>query len=68
MYGLSHPPLPLLCTQVYAPMTRIGVFLDSSAHHYQVASHYKDTLQGLLELEAGLPASMTQLRYVCVRA
>ena len=57
----SPPPLPC---QVYAPMTRIGVFLDSTAHRYQISSHYRDTLHGLLELEAGLPASMTQLRYI----
>lgn len=45
-------------SQVYAPMTRIGVFLDSSAHQYQVSSHYKDTLYGILELEAGLPTAV----------
>ena len=50
-------------SQVYAPMTRIGVFLDSNAHQYQVSSHYKDTLYGLLELEAGLPAALVRPRY-----
>ena len=51
-------------SQVYAPMTRIGVFLDSNAHQYQVSSHYKDTLYGLLELEAGLPAALVRPKYV----
>ena len=42
-------------SQVYAPMSRIGVFLDRGSEQFVVKSRYLSTYQGLLELEASLP-------------
>lgn len=42
-------------SQTYAPMSRIGVFLDRGSEHFVVKSRYLSTYQGLLELEASLP-------------
>ncbi len=42
-------------SQVYAPMSRIGVFLDRGSEQNVVKSRYLSTYQGLLELEASLP-------------
>ena len=33
-------------SQVYAPMTRIGVFLDADSEQYHVKSQYTSTLEG----------------------
>lgn len=49
-------------SQVYAPMTRIGVFMDRGCEQYVVKSKYLTTYRGLLELEAFLPDSVTQPR------
>ena len=42
-------------SQTYAPMSRIGVFLDRGSEQFVVKSRYLSTYQGLLELEASLP-------------
>lgn len=42
-------------SQVYAPISRIGVFLDRGSEQFVVNSRYLSTYQGLLELEASLP-------------
>ncbi|XP_065845847.1 cilia- and flagella-associated protein 91-like [Oscarella lobularis] len=42
-------------SETYAPLTRVGVFLDRSSERYSVTSHLLNTYQGLLELEASLP-------------
>jgi len=42
-------------SQTYAPMTRIGIFLDRGSEQYLVKSRHLSTYQGLLELEASLP-------------
>ncbi|XP_059158097.1 LOW QUALITY PROTEIN: cilia- and flagella-associated protein 91-like [Physella acuta] len=42
-------------SQTYAPLTRIGVFLDHGSEQYLVKSRHLSTYQGLLELEASLP-------------
>lgn len=47
-------------SQVYAPMSRIGVFLDRGSEQYVVKSRYLSTFQGLLELEASLPDFISQ--------
>ncbi|XP_076457468.1 cilia- and flagella-associated protein 91-like [Babylonia areolata] len=49
-------------SQTYAPMTRLGVFLDRGSEQYVVKSRYLSTYQGLLELEASLPDFVTQPR------
>eukprot|EP00731_Ephydatia_muelleri_P012277 Em0006g1171a len=49
-------------SQVYAPMTRIGVYLDGQADNYHVSSIYTSTLEGLLDLEAALPKFITDPR------
>ena len=56
MFLLSFP------LQVYAPMTRTGVFLDAGSERYTVQSTLTTTLEGLLELEASLPSFITQPR------
>ncbi len=33
-------------SQVYAPMTRIGMYLDSGSEQYSVKSRYTNTLEG----------------------
>ncbi|KAH9509265.1 Cilia- and flagella-associated protein 91 [Bulinus truncatus] len=42
-------------SQSFAPLTRIGVFLDRGSEQYLVKSRHLSTYQGLLELEASLP-------------
>ncbi|XP_071958133.1 cilia- and flagella-associated protein 91-like isoform X2 [Antedon mediterranea] len=49
-------------SQVYAPMTRLGVFLDKGSEQNVVKSKYLTTYQGLLELENSLPDFVTQPR------
>nr|XP_039249050.1 cilia- and flagella-associated protein 91-like [Styela clava]XP_039249051.1 cilia- and flagella-associated protein 91-like [Styela clava] len=49
-------------SQVYAPMSRIGVFLDRGSEQYVVKSRYLNTFQGLLELEASIPDYISQPR------
>ncbi len=36
-------------SQVYAPMTRIGVYLDAGADQYSVKSPYNTTLHGMCQ-------------------
>ncbi|XP_050416159.1 cilia- and flagella-associated protein 91 [Patella vulgata] len=49
-------------SQTYAPLTRIGVFLDRGSEQYVVKSRHLATYQGLLELEASLPDFVTAPR------
>ncbi|KAK3106963.1 hypothetical protein FSP39_004095 [Pinctada imbricata] len=42
-------------SQTYAPLTRIGMFLDRGSEQYVVKSRHLSSYQGLLELEASLP-------------
>ncbi|KAI0230091.1 Cilia- and flagella-associated protein 91 [Lamellibrachia satsuma] len=49
-------------SQVYAPLARIGVFLDRGSEQYVVKSRYLASYQGLLELENALPDFVTQPR------
>ncbi|KAJ7382032.1 Cilia- and flagella-associated protein 91 [Desmophyllum pertusum] len=49
-------------SQTYAPMSRVGVFLDRGSEQYNVKSYHLHTYQGLLELEASLPDFVTQPR------
>ncbi|KAK7491063.1 hypothetical protein BaRGS_00017759 [Batillaria attramentaria] len=49
-------------SQTYAPLTRIGVFMDRGSEQYVVKSRHLATYQGLLELEASLPDFVTQPR------
>lgn len=42
-------------SQVYAPLTRTGVFPDRNSVKNKVRSRHLTTYQGLLELEASLP-------------
>ncbi|CAL1545504.1 unnamed protein product, partial [Lymnaea stagnalis] len=42
-------------SQSFAPLTRLGVFLDRGSEQYLVKSKHLSTYQGLLELEASLP-------------
>ncbi|XP_053154496.1 cilia- and flagella-associated protein 91 isoform X2 [Hemicordylus capensis] len=47
-------------SQPYAPLSRIGYFPDNHADRYIVKNHFLNTYDGLLELEASLPDSVTQ--------
>ncbi|XP_043927435.1 cilia- and flagella-associated protein 91 [Protopterus annectens] len=49
-------------SQCYAPLSRTGIFPDRDSERYVVKSHFLDTYQGLLELEASLPEFVTQPR------
>ncbi|XP_060092322.1 cilia- and flagella-associated protein 91 [Heteronotia binoei] len=49
-------------SQTYAPLSRIGYFPDNHADRYVVKNAYLSTYEGLLELEASLPDSITQPR------
>lgn len=49
-------------SQTYAPLTRVGVFLDRGSEQFVVKSRHLNTYQGLLELEASLPDFVTQPR------
>ena len=42
-------------SQVYAPLSRVGVFLDRGSDQFNVKSRHLTTYQGLLELEDSLP-------------
>ncbi|CAG5120680.1 unnamed protein product [Candidula unifasciata] len=42
-------------SQVYAPMTRLGRFMDRNSQLYVVTSKHLSTYEGLLDLEASLP-------------
>ncbi|XP_064407633.1 cilia- and flagella-associated protein 91-like [Halichondria panicea] len=46
-------------SQVYAPMTRIGMYLDTGSEQYSVKSRFTNTMDGLLELEDNLDLSVT---------
>ncbi|CAB3979780.1 Hypothetical predicted protein [Paramuricea clavata] len=47
-------------SQTYAPMSRVGVFLDRGSEQYVVKSSYLSTYQGLVELEDSLPDFVTR--------
>nr|CAB3263584.1 protein MAATS1-like [Phallusia mammillata] len=49
-------------SQIHAPLSRMGVFLDRGSEQYVVKSRYLNTFQGLLELEASLPDFVKQPR------
>ena len=49
-------------SQTYAPLTRVGVFLDRNSENYNVKSRYLSTYDGLLELESFLPDFVVQPR------
>lgn len=49
-------------SQVYAPLTRSGVFPDRNSAKNKVRSRHLTTYQGLLELEASLPDYVLQPR------
>lgn len=49
-------------SQTYAPMSRVGVFLDRGSEQFNIKSYHLNTYQGLLELEASLPDFVTQPR------
>ena len=42
-------------SEVYAPLSRRGVFLDKGSEYFKVKTPYLSTYQGLLELEESLP-------------
>jgi hypothetical protein len=42
-------------SQTYAPLSRVGVFMDRNADQYAIQSHLLSSYEGLLELEASLP-------------
>jgi hypothetical protein len=42
-------------SQTYAPLTRIGVFIDRNSEQYVVRNKYLTNYNGLLELERSLP-------------
>ncbi|XP_066497260.1 cilia- and flagella-associated protein 91 isoform X2 [Hoplias malabaricus] len=49
-------------SQTYAPLSRRGVYPDQDSERYVVNNRFLNTYQGLLELEADLPASVTEPR------
>ncbi|EMP33647.1 AMY-1-associating protein expressed in testis 1 [Chelonia mydas] len=49
-------------SQPYGPLSRIGYFPDNHSERYVVKNHFLNTYEGLLELEASLPGSVTQPR------
>ncbi|KAI8509247.1 Cilia- and flagella-associated protein 91 [Branchiostoma belcheri] len=49
-------------SQTYAPISRVGVFLDRGSEQYVVKSRHLTTYEGLLELEGSLPDFVTQPR------
>ncbi|KAM3842274.1 cilia- and flagella-associated protein 91-like [Diretmus argenteus] len=49
-------------SQTYAPLTRSGVSPDRNTQDNVAKSRYLDPYEGLLELEAGLPASVFEPR------
>eukprot|EP00116_Pleurobrachia_bachei_P016894 sb/3477156/ len=61
-HWLGKCVISLLSLQVYAPQTRVGVFLDRGSELYNVKNRYLNTYEGLLELESSLPDYVTQPR------
>ncbi|NXG66865.1 CFA91 protein, partial [Hemiprocne comata] len=49
-------------SQTYAPLSRIGYFPDNHSDRYVVENFYLNTFEGLCELEASLPDSVTQIK------
>ncbi|KAI4885172.1 hypothetical protein NFI96_022650 [Prochilodus magdalenae] len=49
-------------SQTYAPLSRCGVFPDKDSERNVVRNRFLNTYQGLLELEASLPASVLEPR------
>ncbi|XP_042311319.1 cilia- and flagella-associated protein 91 isoform X1 [Sceloporus undulatus] len=49
-------------SQPYAPLSRIGYFPDNHADRYIVKNPFLNTYEGLVELEASFPDSVTQPR------
>ncbi|XP_059576481.1 cilia- and flagella-associated protein 91 isoform X2 [Alligator mississippiensis] len=49
-------------SQPYGPLSRIGYFPDNHSERFVVKSYFLNTYEGLLELEASLPDSTTQLQ------
>lgn len=49
-------------SQAFAPLTRVGVFLDRGSEQYVVRNRYLTTYDGLCELESTLPAFVMQPR------
>uniref|UniRef100_A0A8C4S2F7 Cilia- and flagella-associated protein 91 n=1 Tax=Erpetoichthys calabaricus TaxID=27687 RepID=A0A8C4S2F7_ERPCA len=49
-------------SQIYAPLSRTGLFPDRDSEKYVVKSNFLNTYEGLLELEASLPDFVTQPR------
>ncbi|XP_010147847.1 PREDICTED: protein MAATS1, partial [Eurypyga helias] len=49
-------------SQTYTPLSRIGYFPDNHSERYVVKNLYLNTFAGLCELEASLPASVTQVK------
>ncbi|XP_063070016.1 cilia- and flagella-associated protein 91 [Engraulis encrasicolus] len=49
----------------YAPLSRVGVFPDRDSQRHVVKSPLLDTYEGLVQLEANLPASVLQ---PCIKA
>lgn len=49
-------------SQSYAPLTRVGIFIDRGSEQFVVKSRHLNTYQGLMELEASLPDFVTQPR------
>ncbi|XP_074856668.1 cilia- and flagella-associated protein 91 isoform X2 [Carettochelys insculpta] len=47
-------------SQPYGPLSRIGYFPDNHSERYLVKNRFLNTYDGLLELEASLPDSVTQ--------
>ncbi|XP_075761602.1 cilia- and flagella-associated protein 91 isoform X1 [Pelodiscus sinensis] len=47
-------------SQPYGPLSRIGYFPDNHSERYLVKNRFLNTYEGLLELEASLPDSVTQ--------
>lgn len=51
-------------SQVYAPMTRIGVYLDSGSEQFNVKSKFSTTLEGMSVLFAYSRSYMVIIIYV----
>ncbi|XP_051471204.1 cilia- and flagella-associated protein 91 [Apus apus] len=51
-----------LASQTYAPLSRVGYFPDNHSDRFVVENFYLNTFEGLYELEASLPDSVTQVK------
>ncbi|KFU90058.1 AMY-1-associating protein expressed in testis 1, partial [Chaetura pelagica] len=51
-----------LASQTYAPLSRNGYFPDNHSDRYVVQNFYLNTFEGLYELEASLPDSVTHVK------